>query len=64
MAETTPVRIENDAADQLRDVAYQLTGAARKRITLSDALRALLTVANAHQDELLAAVGGSPEPTQ
>ena len=49
-----------DPADRsaLRSLAFRLTGATDRRVTLTEALRAACIVADAHIDEAVAALPG------
>jgi hypothetical protein len=50
------VTIDTEAREELRRLAYTLTGAAARRVELGEALRAACSVARAHPDETLAAL--------
>lgn len=58
MPDYTSIRATTDAADLLREVAFALTGKTRRRVSQSDALRAVCAVAMRHLDETADAITG------
>jgi hypothetical protein len=51
MPDYTSIRATTDTAEMLREVAFALTGKTRRRVSQSDALRAVCTVALRHLEE-------------
>ncbi|MFJ9427979.1 hypothetical protein [Streptomyces sp. NPDC101249] len=47
----TPLRITREGREALDSFLFQLTAAARRRVTISDAITAACTVASAHLSE-------------
>lgn len=60
-AATNVVRLTPAARDALRDLAYALTGTARKRVSLSQAVTAACSIAS---DDLAAAAARLPDNGQ
>lgn len=58
---TTPVNVTPAARDMLRELAYALTGQARKRVNLSAALTAACSIA---LEDLAAAAARLPDTGQ
>lgn len=59
--EYVPIRITSASRAALDRLVFQLTGAAERRVTLSDAITAACTVASAHLAEAAEAVAPAPK---
>jgi hypothetical protein len=58
MPDYTSIRATTDAAAALREITFALTGQTRRRLSQSDALRAVCAVAMRHLDETAREVTG------
>jgi hypothetical protein len=56
MTDYASIRATHEAATALRDLAYDLTGASRRRVSLSDTIRVACTIASKHKEETLKAL--------
>lgn len=60
--EYVPIRITSASRTALDQLVFQLTGAAQRRVTLSDAITAACAVASAHLPEAADALNPTPNP--
>lgn len=61
MPDYTSIRATTDTAEMLREVAFALTGKTRRRVSQSDALRAVCTVALRHLEETAGVITGQEQ---
>lgn len=60
--EYVPIRITSASRAALDRLVFQLTGAAERRVTLSDAITAACVVASAHLPEAADSLKSAPNP--